>query len=101
MWSLGCILVEMHTGEPLFSGSDQFDQMQKIVKTLGMIPDNMLDRANDQNRKQFFDKESLSDGKTRWKLTQEERSTSILLEAAMRVPCHLLLANSLVGETHD
>jgi hypothetical protein len=25
-------LVEMHTGEPLFSGTDQFDQMRKIVK---------------------------------------------------------------------
>jgi len=32
MWSLGCILVEMHTGDPLFSGTDQFDQMQKIVQ---------------------------------------------------------------------
>ena len=36
MWSLGCILAEMHTGEPLFSGSDQFDQMQKIVKVCSL-----------------------------------------------------------------
>ena len=37
MWSLGCILAEMHTGEPLFSGSDQFDQMQKIVKVSFLV----------------------------------------------------------------
>ena len=37
MWSLGCILAEMHTGEPLFSGSDQFDQMQKVVKVSRIV----------------------------------------------------------------
>jgi dual specificity tyrosine-phosphorylation-regulated kinase 1 len=56
MWSLGCILAEMHTGEPLFSGSDQFDQMQKIVKLLGMLPSTMLDQASDTHRGQFFER---------------------------------------------
>lgn len=35
--SLGCILVEMHTGEPLFAGVDQFDQMCRIVSVIGMV----------------------------------------------------------------
>jgi len=73
MWSLGCILVEMHTGEPLFSGSDQFDQMQKIVKILGMVPDDMLDRSNDHTRSQFFDKKK---GQREWTLRQQKESKS-------------------------
>lgn len=45
MWSLGCILIELHTGEPLFNGCNELDQVNKIVETLGMPPASLLDKG--------------------------------------------------------
>jgi dual specificity tyrosine-phosphorylation-regulated kinase 1 len=52
MWGLGCILVEMHTGEPLFSGENELDQLAKISEVLGLPPEQMVLRS--PKAKRFF-----------------------------------------------
>jgi dual specificity tyrosine-phosphorylation-regulated kinase 1 len=73
MWSLGCILVEMHTGTLLFQARDQFDQMQKMVKLLGMIPGCMLAKATDEAKTQFFQR---NEGDWNWHLRQTKEVPS-------------------------
>lgn len=46
--------MEMHTGEPLFSGSNEADQMNKIIEVLGMPPKNVFEQATRARR--YFDK---------------------------------------------
>ena len=42
MWSLGCILYELHTGDPIFNGTSEQDQLFKISETFGIPPSEML-----------------------------------------------------------
>ncbi|KAK8937985.1 Cyclin-dependent kinase G-1 [Platanthera guangdongensis] len=41
MWSLGCIMAEFLTKEPLFSGKSELDQLDKIFRVLG-TPDEKI-----------------------------------------------------------
>jgi dual specificity tyrosine-phosphorylation-regulated kinase 2/3/4 len=53
MWSLGCILAEMHTGYPIFPGEDEAEQMQCFMEVLGVPPSHVLQDAT--RRDKFFD----------------------------------------------
>ncbi|ESL07871.1 serine/threonine protein kinase [Trypanosoma rangeli SC58] len=44
-WSLGCMLVELHTGVPLFAGKNESDQLARFIGVLGPLPDDMIERS--------------------------------------------------------
>lgn len=43
MWSLGCIAAELFLGLPIFPGASNYDQLARIVSTLGVPPAHMLE----------------------------------------------------------
>ena len=52
----------MFTGEPLFGGADEIDQMCHIVHVLGMPPATLLDRVKVDTRNKFFERIELNSG---------------------------------------
>jgi len=60
----------------------EFDQMQKIVKILGMLPDEMILKANDQQRQQFFER-IVKYGREEWTIKQKDDQQGELL-----IPSH-------------
>lgn len=54
MWSLGCIVVELFLGLPLFPGSSEYNQVSRIVEMLGMPPMWMLEMGKQSG--EFFEK---------------------------------------------
>ena len=52
MWSLGCIIVELFVGLPVFPGHSEYDQLGKIIELLGPIPSVILDHC--RNTRKFY-----------------------------------------------
>ena len=51
IWSIGLVTVELFLGRPLLPGYSEYDQLAKIIKIIGKIPDSMLNICS----KKIFD----------------------------------------------
>jgi serine/threonine protein kinase len=71
MWSLGCIVVELFLGLPLFPGSSEYNQVSRIVEMLGMPPQWMLEMGKQSG--EFFEKTTDEFGRRIYRLKSMEQ----------------------------
>lgn len=50
LWSIGCILMELYTGEQLFATHEELEHLALMEQILGSFPERFLDRALDRAR---------------------------------------------------
>ncbi|XVF89224.1 hypothetical protein PTKIN_Ptkin19aG0112800 [Pterospermum kingtungense] len=53
LWSVGCILIELCTGEALFQTHENLEHLAMMERVLGPIPEHMIRRANRGAEKYF------------------------------------------------
>lgn len=67
MWSLGCIVVELFLGLPLFPGTSEYNQLSRIVDMLGAPPLHLLEVG--KQVPEFFNVVGVDDtGRKRYRL---------------------------------
>lgn len=71
MWSLGCIVVELFLGLPLFPGSSEYNQVSRITEMLGLPPIWMLEKGRQSG--EFFEKTHDEYGRRNYRLKSMEQ----------------------------
>eukprot|EP01004_Peranema_trichophorum_P003349 NODE_2342_length_1608_cov_201.007407_g2012_i0.p1 GENE.NODE_2342_length_1608_cov_201.007407_g2012_i0~~NODE_2342_length_1608_cov_201.007407_g2012_i0.p1 ORF type:complete len:470 (-),score=65.64 NODE_2342_length_1608_cov_201.007407_g2012_i0:135-1544(-) len=72
IWSVGCILIELYTGDVLFDTHENREHLALMEKILGPFPDWFSRKVCDSSRKYFR-----SDGKLRWpEMASSEKSVA-------------------------
>ncbi|TDH74009.1 hypothetical protein CCR75_003308 [Bremia lactucae] len=63
MWSFACILVELHTGHPIFAGENEWEQLACIMEVLDEPP---LDLVRNSKRRELYFDEVLDPADNEW-----------------------------------
>lgn len=71
MWSLGCIVVELFLGLPLFPGSSEYNQVSRITEMLGLPPNWMLEVGKQSG--EFYEKVHDEFGRRTYRLKTMEQ----------------------------
>ncbi|XP_051869567.1 homeodomain-interacting protein kinase 4-like [Pristis pectinata] len=66
MWSLGCVMAELHLGWPIYPGTNEYDQIRYIVETQGLPSDQILETASKTHH--FFKKARQPNSTYKWRL---------------------------------
>ncbi|OMJ22813.1 Serine/threonine-protein kinase ppk15 [Smittium culicis] len=94
MWSLGCIVAELFLGLPLFPGTSEFNQMDRIVRFLGNPPLWMLETGRKTN--DYFKR--ISSNSWRIKTNDEyERENNVVVDQGSNYITSMNLHNLIIS----
>ncbi|KAL1902644.1 dual specificity protein kinase yak1 [Sporothrix stenoceras] len=71
MWSLGCIVVELFLGLPLFPGSSEYNQVMRINEMLGNPPNWMIEMGKQAG--EFYERRADEFGRRTYQLKSMEQ----------------------------
>ncbi|XP_042296520.1 homeodomain-interacting protein kinase 4 [Sceloporus undulatus] len=66
VWSLGCVMAELHLGWPLYPGNNEYDQIRYICETQGIPRPNLLNAARKAHL--FFKRSQHPEAVNSWQL---------------------------------
>lgn len=89
LWSVGCILMELYTGELLFRTHDSLEHLALMERAVEAFPPGMLVRASEARKEQFLTQGFSDSLRLHW----PERASSVTSERSVRQqrPLHKLV----------
>ncbi|XP_074134534.1 homeodomain-interacting protein kinase 4 [Sminthopsis crassicaudata] len=79
VWSLGCVMAELHLGWPLYPGNNEYDQIRYICETQGLPKAHLLHAARKAHH--FFKRNPHPEASNPWQL---KSSADYLAETKVR-----------------